>query len=126
MLDNSGFNCKEVICSYFTAALEYGYENYNHFTESDKKYVLLCDCGYLCLSTTLVEYTKKGMKIIDKLFNDKVGGKYIDDALMVYIRKRIKDELEIDIEKNPRHKIKTKKEIISTKEKLSATGADEV
>lgn len=55
-----------------------------------------------------------------------LGGRLIDEMLFNYINNSIKTQYNIDIKNRPKKYIKVMKTLISTKEKLSAEGADEV
>lgn len=127
LLDESEFECLTIIPSYYSSVLAYGYENNNDFDECDLKYILLCDIGYINNDYTLVCYRKNKFEILNHINGNKnnsfVNGQKIDDLLLKEFENRcLKEGYNI----NEKGLIKLRKEVIKMKEKLSASGADEI
>lgn len=88
--------------------------------------ILLIDMGYLSFSTTLVSYKLDSCEILSHICDTKICGRLIDEILIDFIGKKIKDEYGVNINNNPKLFLRTKQSVISCKEKLSATGASDI
>lgn len=125
--EKSEFECLEIIPSYYSSVLSYGYENNNEFDEFGLKYILICDIGYINNDYTLVRYSKNKFEILNHINGNEsnlyVNGSKIDNILLEEFKSRAEKE---GYEINDKCIIKLRKEIIKMKEKLSASGADTI
>lgn len=88
---------------------------------------MIVNIGYINAECSVIRYKKDKMEVLN-VINEKVGGREIDKLLIEYFYEKMKEyEPKVnDINKDIRLYWKIENAVINVKEKLSATGADNV
>lgn len=81
--------------------------------------VLIVDIGYLNTTLSLNKYKRSTLEIMNNILIENLGGKEIDNIMLEYFDKLIKDSCHVNIYDMPRYYLKVKSEIIKLKESLS-------
>lgn len=97
----ANLNCLRLMNEITASALGYGITK-TDLPETSPRNVIICDIGHSCYSVAAVSYLKGQLTVLGTAYDNKVGGRYIDEALVNHFAEVFKDKYKIDILSSPK------------------------
>jgi len=98
----AGLNVLRLINDTTATALGYGITKSDLPEADNPKHVVFVDVGHSSLSTAVVAFSKGQLTVKSTAFDTKVGGRYIDRALVNHFAEQFKTKYKIDVLSNPK------------------------
>lgn len=98
----AGLNILRLINDTTATALGYGITKSDLPEADSPKYVIFIDVGHSSLSTAVVAFSKGQLAVKSTAFDTKIGGRYIDQALVNHFAEQFKGKYKIDVLSNPK------------------------
>lgn len=101
----AGINCVRLVNETTATALYWGFYR-RDLPENDPIHVMFIDCGYKNTSVSIVDFTKTKIKVLSSAYDNNLGGRNLDDALVAHFNEEFKTKYGIDVNTIPRAKIR--------------------
>lgn len=91
--------------------------------EETPRRVAFVDCGHSNYTCSIVEFKKGELKVLSTAYDRHFGGRNIDKAIVNHFAKEFKDNFKIDINENPKAKLRVAAACEKLKKVLSANAS---
>jgi len=114
----AGLNVQALVNEYMAVSIQYGISRI--IPQGELRRVIFYDMGYCATTVALVLFTSAGCKVEAVAFDRNLGGRNLDELLVQYLAKKIKEENKLDVFTNTKALLKLRKECDRIKQTLSA------
>ncbi|KAI9292057.1 heat shock protein 70 [Neoconidiobolus thromboides FSU 785] len=115
----ANLNCLRIMNEITASALGYGITK-TDLPETEPRNVIIVDVGHSSYSVAAVSYIKGQLNVKATAYDNKVGGRYIDELLVNHFAQVFKEKYKIDILSNPKATFRLRTGVEKLKKVLSA------
>ncbi|XP_061600348.1 heat shock 70 kDa protein 4L [Cololabis saira] len=121
----AGLNCLRLINDTTAVALAYGIYKQDLPTPEEKpRNVVFVDMGHSSFQVSVTAFNKGKLKVLATAFDNNLGGRYLDEALVDYFCEEFKTKYKFSVKENPRALLRLHQECEKMKKLMSANSSD--
>ncbi|XP_062393009.1 heat shock 70 kDa protein 4-like [Sardina pilchardus] len=121
----AGLNCLRLINDTTAVALAYGiYKQDLPNPEEKPRIVVFVDQGHCGFQVSVCAFNKGKVKVLASAFDSGLGGKDFDDVLVKHFSEDFSKRYKLDVQSNPRARVRLSQESEKLKKLMSANASD--